>query len=146
MDFLDKDGGEGSFLRPFLFSLVFGIPAFLLWCITAIKYQAPAALFFSLLVGICCGYGGRVAYEGHRSKEAAIVATILFIVLAVLVTAIGLLLTEVDQLSLGSVIGVIFSGRITEEMNFSIMRQGRGFFTIPVFAMFIAYKIADIDD
>ena len=129
------------FWQPFLFALLFAIPASALWFYLVI-HQGLRMLIFSLAVGLMCGWGVRKA-DGEYFP--AFLATLIHITVTILVITLVLLAAELGLSPWETLRRVVFQGQVTAFFNTCVLVVGsRSFAAIPI-AFYVAYKVQSRD-
>ncbi len=137
----DTENDRAPFLIPFLAALAFGLPISILWHFVATQFGLLASAI-TLLLGCACGLGARVTSGGWHSAGAAIIATLILIVLNISITTIQAIALTTGQPFLSSLWTIVTQGNFTDFANECVLVASTTFIRYPI-ALFAAYKVSD---
>jgi hypothetical protein len=133
---------RAPFLVPFLAALAFGIPASLLWHFVTGKYGIVVSLA-TILVGLSCGFGAKLSARGYHPAGAAIIATLLLIVINISLVTLQVLAAETGQTFVTTLSTLVSQGNFTDFANDCLRVTGqRGFIRYPI-ALYAAYRVSN---
>jgi len=133
---------RAPFLIPFLAALLFGIPASILWHFVTHRYGLVVSLS-TILVGLSCGLGARLTGGGTHPAGAAIIATLILIVINISIITIQVLAMETGQTFVATVSTLASQGNFSDFANDCLRVTGeRGFIRYPI-ALYAAYRLSD---
>ena len=137
----DSDNQKAPFIIPFIVAIAFGIPVSVIWFVIAMKVGVVATIV-TILLGCACGFGARISAGGWHPAEAAVLSTLLLIILSISTITISLLASESDQPILATVVSIITQGNYVDFTNALVLVAGRTFMGYPL-GLYAAYRVSD---
>jgi len=141
MSIFDIPDEKKPFLVPFAMALALGIPVAVTWFLVATKFGFLAKITTTLL-GCACGYGARMSARGWHSAEAAILSTLILIILGISMITLAMLAAESGHSVLILLVRMILDDRIAEFPNACVIVAGNSAIGYPM-ALYAAYRISD---
>ncbi|MES2995240.1 MAG: hypothetical protein V4733_00350 [Verrucomicrobiota bacterium] len=137
----DDDKQKAPFLIPFVVAMAFGIPVSVVWFLIAMKVGFVATII-TILLGCVCGFGARISARGRHPAEAAIMATLILILLSISVITISVLALEIAQSFLATAVAIVRPGGFTDFSNACVIVAGKTFIGYPL-GLYAAYRVSD---
>lgn len=137
----DHDDQKAPFILPFVVAMAFGLPVSALWFVIAMKAGLVATVV-TILLGCACGFGARISASGWHPAEAAILSTLLLIVLSISGITVSLLAAQSNQSVLATAAGIIKQGSYVDFANALVLVAGKTFMGYPL-GLFAAYRVSD---
>ena len=139
---LSDQNERAPFLVPFLVALLFGIPASLLWHFVTGQYGIVVSLA-TILVGLSCGFGAKLSARGYHPAGAAIIATLILILINISLVTLQVIAAETGQTFIDTLSALVSKGSFTDFANDCLRVSGhRGFIRYPI-ALYAAYRVSD---
>jgi len=137
-----SDSNERApFLVPFIAAFACGIAASMVWHFVSTQYGLLISII-TILLGLACGLGARFAGGGYHPAGAAIIATLILIVINISITTIQVLSVESGQSIIATLSHLVSHSSFTDFANECAKVGGRTFMRYPV-ALFVAYWVSD---
>lgn len=141
MSIMGGEEQEAPFFVPFLAALAFGIPVCVLWFFVAEK-AGIVANAITLLLGVACGLGARLAASGWHPATAAVSAALILIAFCSATITVQVIAGETNSNEIATVLALIEKGDINSFLNDLVRTSGRTFISYPV-GLYLAYRAAD---
>ncbi|MEO7098931.1 MAG: hypothetical protein ABI162_06185 [Luteolibacter sp.] len=129
---------QPPFWKPFVFAILFGLPASALWQYLAV-HQGLRVPGFSLAIGGLCGLGAR---KGEGDYLPAFLGTFVLLTVTLLLNTLILTANEIGTTPWELLVEVMLRGKATAFLNQGLMLVGsssRSYSAIPI-AFYVAYK------
>jgi hypothetical protein len=137
----DDDSEKAPFFIPFVVAMAFGIPVSVIWYLLAMNAGIVTTIM-TILLGCACGFGARISASGCHPSFAAIVSTLVLIILSVSAITISLLASETDQSIPVTLIEIFTQNNFSEFANACVIVAGRTFIGYPL-GLYAAYRVSD---
>lgn len=139
---ISSSNERAPFLVPFIAALLIGIPASFLWHFVTHQYGLVVSAI-TILIGLSCGLGARFAGAGSHPAGAAIIATLILIVINISIVTLSVLAAEAGQSLASTLLALATQGNFTDFANNCLEVTGqRGFIRYPI-ALYAAYRVSD---
>ena len=134
---------QPPFWKPFVFAILFGLPASALWQYLAV-HQGLRMPVFSLAIGGLCGLGAR---KGEGDYWPAFLGTFVLVTVTLLLNTLILIANEIGTTPWELLLEVVLQGKVTAFLNQGLVLAGsrsRSYAAIPL-AFYVAYKVQSRD-
>lgn len=141
MSIMGNDEPKAPFFIPFLVALLFGSPVTGLWYAMATKAGLVVA-GITILTGLACGLGARIAAPGEHAGGAAVIATLILIVVNISMITVLVMASEGNHSFLVQAMDIVKHGNFADFANECVRVAGKTFIRYPI-ALYAAYRVAD---
>ena len=138
---ISSNNERAPFLVPFLAAFLLGIPVSMLWHFVSTQYGLLLSAI-TIILGLCCGLGARFAGEGYHPAGAAIIATLILIVINISITTVQVIAVETGQSFAATLLRLVSHGNFTDFANECVSVGGRTFIRYPI-GLYAAYRVSD---
>ena len=130
---------QPPFWKPFVFAILFGLPASALWQYLAV-HQGLRVSGFSLAIGGLCGLGAR---KGEGDYLPAFLGTLVLVTVTLLLNTLILTANEIGTTPWELLVEVVRRGKFTAFLNQGLV-LAESSSAIPI-AFYVAYKAQSRD-